>query len=33
LISGEAGTALVGEPILSCSANDACPEPVKASLH
>src|ERR1700719_4875452 len=33
LISGEAGTALVGEPILSCSANDACPEPVRASLH
>jgi threonylcarbamoyladenosine tRNA methylthiotransferase MtaB len=30
-ISGETGTALVGETILSCSANDACPEPVGAS--
>jgi len=30
-ISGETGTALVGETILSCSANGACPEPVGAS--
>jgi len=32
LISAETGTTLVGEPILSCSANDACPQPVVASL-
>jgi threonylcarbamoyladenosine tRNA methylthiotransferase MtaB len=31
-ISGETGTVLVGETILSCSANGACPEPVGASL-
>jgi threonylcarbamoyladenosine tRNA methylthiotransferase MtaB len=31
LISGETGTALVGEPILSCSAHGACPDPVEAS--
>src|SRR5712671_1686137 len=30
-ISGDTGTALVGETILSCSANGACPEPVGAS--
>ena len=32
LISGETGTALVGEPILSCSAHGACSGPVAASL-
>ena len=32
LISATTGTTLVGEPILARSANDACPEPVKASL-
>ena len=32
LISAETGTALEGEPILSCSAYGACPDPVRASL-
>src|SRR6266403_765544 len=32
LISAETGTTLVGEPILSCSANSACLDPVGASL-
>jgi len=32
LISATTGTTLAGEPILARSANDACPEPVKASL-
>jgi threonylcarbamoyladenosine tRNA methylthiotransferase MtaB len=31
LISAEAGTTLVGVPILSCSANSACSDPVEAS--
>ena len=33
LISGDAGTAVLGEPILSWSAHGACPDPVGASLH
>jgi threonylcarbamoyladenosine tRNA methylthiotransferase MtaB len=32
LISSETGTALVGKPILSCSAYSACPDRVGASL-
>jgi threonylcarbamoyladenosine tRNA methylthiotransferase MtaB len=32
LASGEAGTALVGEPILSCSASGVSPDPVGVSL-
>ncbi|HEY6268249.1 MAG TPA: tRNA (N(6)-L-threonylcarbamoyladenosine(37)-C(2))-methylthiotransferase MtaB [Candidatus Acidoferrum sp.] len=31
LISAEAGTTLVGVPILSCSANSACSDPVGTS--
>jgi threonylcarbamoyladenosine tRNA methylthiotransferase MtaB len=31
LISGGTGTALVGDPILSCSASGACPDRVGAS--
>jgi threonylcarbamoyladenosine tRNA methylthiotransferase MtaB len=32
LISAETGTALVGEPILACSVNGACPDLVGPSL-
>jgi threonylcarbamoyladenosine tRNA methylthiotransferase MtaB len=32
LISGETGTALVGEVILSCFSHGACPDPVGVSL-
>jgi threonylcarbamoyladenosine tRNA methylthiotransferase MtaB len=32
LISGESGSALVGEPIRSYSAQGACPDPIEPSL-
>src|SRR2546426_948852 len=32
LISAESGTALEGEPILSCYTSGACPDPLGASL-